>query len=112
MTIIEKRTYDNRLYDIVCADLLDDGETIVSVVSVADDDGTLTFGTAAINTAAMTYPNNLTVQAGKVIQVKIGGGAIVTGKYRDCICRARFVTSLQNDEIEATFIIRLIDTPE
>lgn len=116
--ILEKRTFDARLYDIVCAGLLGTTETITSVLSVTADQGALVFGTATINAAAITYDTG-TVAIGKVIQVPISAGTIKTGSDSMnlgvpnllCTVRVRFATSVGTNQIEATMLLLLRDQP-
>jgi translation initiation factor 6 (eIF-6) len=110
--ILEKRTYDQRIFDINCAALLDTSETISSVTSVTADAGALTFGTPIVNTVAVTYSDGTTAAIGKVIQVRISAGTIPTGQPNVvCTVRAKFVTNI-NPAMEATVLLRLNDTPE
>ena len=60
MDTLEKRTFDARLFDVNCTDLLDDDETISSVSTIVADQGSLTFGTATVNSALVTYPDGTT----------------------------------------------------
>jgi len=110
MQILEKRTFDRRVFDIDCSELLDTAETISSVTAITADQGGFTFGTPAVNAAAVEYPDeNRTVAIGKVIQVRIEDGAVPAGKNELlCTIRARFATSL-NPRLEATVLLRLTD---
>lgn len=109
--VLDKRTADNRVFDIDCTDLLPTGVTITSVTSIAADQGGLTFGSPAINVAPITYKDGRTAAIGKVIQVRISGGTISTGKPSlQCTVRALFATSAE-PAVEATVLLRLIDTP-
>ena len=109
MQILEKRTYDARIFDINCSDLLDSDETITSVSTILGDQGGLTFGTAAINSTAITYPDGEVAAIGKVMQFEIAGGRIPPSVASlMCTVRARFLTSIGND-IEATVLLKLTD---
>lgn len=109
--ILDKRTADNRLYDIDCSRLLQAGETITSVSSVSSALGGMQFGAGAPNTAPITYPDGRTVAAGLVCQVRISGGTIPPGSDSlQCIVRALLVTTL-NPALEATVLLRLVDKP-
>ena len=61
MTILEKRTADDRLFDIDCSKLLDADGTI-NAVGIITADGTtgLTFGTGVVNTQAVSYTDDET----------------------------------------------------
>ncbi len=109
MTILEKRTYDARLFDLDLTDLLDDDETVSSVSTVIADQGSLTFGSASINAEAVTYPDGVVAAIGKAIQFEISGGRIPPGVAElMCTVRPRITTSLGN-ELEATVLLRLTD---
>ena len=91
MTILEKRTADDRLFDIDCSKLLDADETI-NAVGIITADGTtgLTFGTGVVNTQAVSYTDDetgitRTVAIGKVVQVRIrqGRGEAVVAAIAD-----------------------------
>ncbi|MES2048871.1 MAG: hypothetical protein V4447_10750 [Pseudomonadota bacterium] len=105
-----KRTYDSRLYDIACGNLLLPTEVITQVVSVLDDQNTLTFGTAAVNTQPVVYPG-YTAPIGTVIQVQISGGVIpAVLPQLPCTIRAKFKTNISPDQLEATMLLVLRDT--
>ena len=114
--VLYKRTYDSRIYDIVCTNLLSAGEAITAVTSVSDDQTSLTYGSPVVNTTAISFPTGLVAAIGSVIQVQISGGAIKAGSdsmslgipNMACIVRAKFTTSLSN-HIDATLIIVLQD---
>lgn len=116
--IREKRTSESATFDIICGGLLATGETILSVISVADDGGILTFGAPAINTSAVTYPDGYVAPIGTVIQVRISGGTIPTGSDSLkrgvpnllCTIRAKFATA-QSPVLEATVQMLLQDIP-
>jgi hypothetical protein len=116
--VLEKRTYDARLYDIVCTGLLADAEVVTQVVSVTADQGALTFGAPNINTVPIAYPSG-TAAIGKVIQVEISAGTITKGADSMnlglpnlmCTVRARFKTNLSPNQIEATLLLLLRDQP-
>lgn len=109
MQILEKRTYDARIFDVNCSDLLDSDETITGVSTILVDQGGLTFGVASINTVAITYPDGEIAAIGKVMQFEIAGGRIPSNVASlMCTVRARFTTSVGND-IEATVLLKLTD---
>lgn len=109
MQILEKRTYDARIFDINCTDLLDTAETISSVDAIVGDQGGLTFGSATVNGSLVTYPDETTAAIGKAMQFKISGGRIPAGvSLLMCTVRARFLTSIGND-LEATVLLKLTD---
>jgi hypothetical protein len=109
MQILEKRTYDARIFDINCTDLLDTAETISSVDAIIGDQGGLSFGAASINSTAITYPDGEVAAIGKAIQFEISGGRIPAGvSSLMCTVRARFLTSIGND-LEATVLLKLTD---
>lgn len=47
--VLDKRTYDSRLYDVDCSILLDAAETITGVSAVVADQGGMVFGAATVN---------------------------------------------------------------
>lgn len=113
MQVLEKRTYDSRIFDIDCSLLLPGDATISDVDEVVGDQGELEFGNGVVNDDAVTYTddegNEREVAAGKVIQVRISDGAIPPGVDElVCTLRARFTDSLTN-ELEATVLLRLTD---
>jgi len=109
MDILEKRTYDARLFDVNLTDLLDDYETVSAVSTVIADQGSLTFGTGTVNSSVVTYPDGTTAAIGKAIQFEISGGRIPPGVAElMCTVRPRITTSLGN-ELEATVLLRLTD---
>lgn len=111
MNTLDKRTADIRRFDIDCTDLLEPTETILSVTSMSADQGIVTFGTPVVNTVAITYPDNRVAAIGKVVQVVISGGAIPANvKQVLTPVRCLLVTTI-NAALEATVILRLIDTP-
>ena len=108
--MLEKRAYDNRVFDILCSALLDSGETVVSA-TVSADQGAMTFGAATINGSALTYSDGTTAATGTVVRVRISGGTIpATQGELLCTVRARVATSTGN-QIEATVQLRLTDNP-
>lgn len=109
--VLDKRTADSRLFDIDCSKLLAAGETITSITSVASAQGGLTFGAGAINGSPITYEDGYVAPAGKVVQVQISGGTIPAGYPSvQCVVRALFATTT-SPAVEATVMLRLIDTP-
>ena len=110
MQVLEKRTYDNRVFDILCAALLDSGETVVSATVTADQ-GAMTFGSATVNSGALTYSDGTIAAAGTVVQVRVSGGTIpLTQGELLCTLRARAATS-SGGQLEATVQLRLTDNP-
>lgn len=115
--LLEKRTYDARLYDFPCAPILAAGETITTIESMTADQGGLAFGTPVKNSAPITYPDGTIAAIGTVIQVEISAGTIPAGSDSMgfgvpnllCTVRARFKTNLSPNQIEATVLILLID---
>lgn len=107
---LEKRSFDQRIFDINCSALLDSTETISSVTSVAADSAGLTFGTPLVNTALVSYADGSTAAIGKVIQVRISAGTIPAGMdYALYTVRAKFVTNV-NPALEATVLLRVQDS--
>lgn len=108
---LEKRTYDNRLFDIDCTDLLAPTETVSAVASVSADQGQMTFGDGSVNGSTVSYPDGTTAAAGKVIQVRISDGVVPPGVGAlMCTVRAKFATNI-NPQLEATVQLRLTDLP-
>lgn len=107
---LDKRVYDDRLYDIVCSDLLDDDEVIVSATIKTDNavENKLTFGDPLVNPAPMIFPKlGRTAGIGKAVQVRIGGGAIPDGAG-DLYCTLRLLMLTNNNpQLEATVLLRL-----
>ena len=111
MQTLEKRTADNRLFDIDFTLLLDSTETIASITSVTADQGGLTFASQMVNTILLTYPSGRQAQIGKVVRVLIGGGLIPPGQSSLlCVVRVLVATTL-NPAIEATVVLKLTDRP-
>lgn len=109
--MLEKRTYDSRIFDIDCSALLASTEVIATVANVGADQGQMTFGTGTVNGSAMTYHDGSVAAAGKAIQVQISGGVVPPGiGALICTVRARFSTNL-NPQLEATVQLRLTDLP-
>ena len=116
--ILEKRTADSATYDIICTGLLAVGELISSVLSIADDQGALTYGIPIVNVAPITYPNGTTAPAGAAVQVRISGGAIPAGSDSLkrgvpnllCTVRCKVVTNL-SPTLDATVLLLLQDQP-
>lgn len=131
-SVLDKRSFDQRLYDIDCSDLLAPEEVITSVTAItstipptvpnpvqtvpppdplADINAAgFTFGTPAINHGPLLYPlYNHRADPGKVVQVMISGGVApatpdgVTGTIR-----LQLVTSM-SPHLEATVALRLVD---
>lgn len=115
MTILEKRTSENKWYSIDCSDDLDASETIQTITGVTADQGGLTFSGQAANAAQITFTDGRVAAIGKAIQLLIGGGAIPSGqKLQDgragiqCTIRAKYHTTEGNDR-EATVLLDLTD---
>lgn len=123
--VLDKRSYDERLFDVDCSELLAPEEVIthcgapVCVIppstSVGDppvdvNEAGLMFSTPVINAAPLYYPRyKYTAAIGKVVQVRISGGvAPVTNDGLLCTIRFPLATSV-NPQLEATVQLRLID---
>lgn len=107
-----KRTWESLPYTILCAPLLDPGETITSVVSVTADQGGMTFGTPVINASPFYLADGSLVPALTAIQVQISGGMITPSfTSLQCIVRARFHTTESPNAREATMYLILSDQP-
>ncbi len=117
--ILEKRSYDSRVYDLICTRLLPLGVTIalVNQVLAEPESANLAIGSAVVNAQPNPYYDingNLLVTAppGTVIQVKISGGVLPPGSGGQtipavmCTIRAQFTDSLGN-QIEATALLNL-----
>lgn len=80
MNELEKYPGSDDLYNIDCTGLLASNETLLTVSSVtalpalAGSNG-LSFGTRGINAAPITFPDGSVGAIGKVITVKVAGGA-------------------------------------
>lgn len=112
-TVLDKRTYDERLIDVDFSDLLDPDETLVSCSAPVDADSAgLAFGTPVINQGPVAYPQlGRSAGPGKVVQAMVSGGELLAGEpSRTCTVRFRAQTSL-GQKLEATVAIRLIDSP-
>lgn len=122
---LDKRTWDDRLFDVDCTDLLDVDERIVQndgqPISIKADpqqpvngefNTGLSFGGASINPAPIYYPKlDRWAPIGKALQFVIAGGCIPQGATElFCIVRVRFSTTASR-QLEATQLLRLIDTP-
>lgn len=128
-SVRDKRSYDNRLFDVDCSDLLALEEVITAcgtptsvipatimvdigegVMADANASG-FTFGTPVINAGPLLYPlYNHRAEAGKVVQVMIGGG-VVPNVVSELLCTIRFpLTTNLGNAIEATVALRLIDS--
>lgn len=125
LKFLDKRTWDDRIYDLDCTDLLDVGEVIVDGIGqeitikadpqepVNGEFNTgLSFGGATINPAPIYYPKlGRFADIGKAMQFVIAGGVIPAGAFElYCIVRARFSTNMSR-QLEATVLLRLIDRP-
>lgn len=107
-----KRTWESLPYTILCAPLLDTGETITSVVSVTADQGALTFGTPVVNPTQFTTTDGSIIPANTAIQVQISSGTIPANfTSLECVVRARFNTSESPNAREATMYLILSDQP-
>lgn len=130
-SVLDKRPYDERLFDIDCSDLLAEEEVITEVTEIVCEipasaaaeeqpdppveppvdvnaEG-FTFGEPVINAGPLLYPRyNHRAEPGKVIQVMIGGGVLVDDStVLLCTVRARFETNM-SPQMEATVVLRLI----
>lgn len=105
MQLIEKRTFDNRLYDLLAVNCLRPGETITGVISVISDDTSVTFGAYAINSVPVTYADGSSYPPGTVIQVHIAGGVVPVGATQmKTTIRARFSTTI-DAQVEGVFTL-------
>jgi hypothetical protein len=110
MQILEKRTSENVWYDIDCTDLLNTAETIIGTPEITADQAGMSFGTAVVNTSAITYPDGRVAAIGKVIRVKIAGGVIPAGKENQLYTvRAKFGTTDSGNQREATVLLSVKD---
>ena len=77
---MEKYPGESVPFDLDCSDMLAASVTITGTPALSflpaltGGDG-LTFGSATVNTQAVTYADGRTAAAGKVIQVRIAGGS-------------------------------------
>lgn len=115
---LDKRTWDDRLYDIDCSDLLDPEETIVSGEIKADPqfqvNGEFTtglvFGDIVVNPAPICYPKlGRTADIGKAVQFFISGGIIPDGAQSLCCTLRLRMATTKSPQLEATVSLRLID---
>jgi hypothetical protein len=117
--ILEKRSYDSRVYDLICTRLLPLGVTIALVNQVLSEpvSAGLIIGSAVVNTQPNSYYDNngnllLTAPPGTVIQVKISGGVLPLGSGGQtiaalmCTIRAQF-TDTEGNNVEATALLNL-----
>ena len=110
MDLLEKRTFDDRLYTIDCSALLALGQTITTIGSVADDATELTFTNAVINLAPITLASGRIIPIRQGIQVEVSGGALAGAISQLLTIRARFATNT-DPAVEATVQLFLCDTP-
>ena len=108
--ILEKRTFDNRIFTIDCSQILASGQTITTISTVTDDAAELTFTGPIVNIAAVTLPTGNVVPIGQGIQVAISGGTLAGALSQLLTIRARFATSTDR-AVEATVQLFLTDTP-
>lgn len=105
---LEKRTWEERLYDWDCSGLLAPDVTLASVSAMvadpADGQTPIVFGTAVINAAPVAYAY-ATVPAGKVVQCRVSGGI-----ERSYILRARCLDS-NGERVEGTVRLNVRDRP-
>lgn len=105
---LEKRSWEERLYDFDMSALLAPDVTLASVSAMVAEpaDGTtpITFGTPAISGQPITY-TYATVPAGKVVQCRVSGGV-----ERSYILRARCVDS-NGEHVEGTVRLNVRDRP-
>lgn len=71
-TALVKYVDESRLYDFVLSTLLQPGEVVESVDSLAASG--LTISGAAVNAAPVVYEDGTVAAVGEVVQVRIGGG--------------------------------------
>lgn len=114
--ILEKRTSETVWYDFDCTDLLNASETITGTPAVTADQSGLTFGTAVVNSQAITYPDGRVAAIGKVARVQIGGGTIPAGSKladgragQQYTIRAKFSTTDGSNQREATVLLNVTD---
>lgn len=109
MRTLEKRTYDERLFNLSMSPLLSPSETISGVQEVVVDAGGVTFGTPAVNDQPVTLDDGTVEAIGKVVQVKVIGGMVPAGsRILRTLLRVRCVTS-SGDKVEGTFPLKLTD---
>lgn len=107
--ILEKRTFDDRLYTLDCSALLAPGQTIATISGIADDSAELTFSNATVNLAAITLPSGKVIPIRQGIQVEVSGGALAGAISQLITIRARFATNT-DPAVEATVQLFLCDT--
>jgi hypothetical protein len=117
---LDKRTADDRLFDVDCQDLLDVDEIIMSATGSVDGapppnsgQQVITLGDCIVNPAPITYPKlGKTAPIGQALQVRISGGVIPDGATSLSVTlRFLLLTNINPDGIEATVILRLINKP-
>lgn len=107
---LEKRTADNRLFDVVCTRLLDDGELITSILSSSSDKPGLVVSSTAINTETSTYRDGTTAVAGKVVQVRLTGGVVPYGLRENVYTVHLLVQTNLNPTLDVTFLVSVTDS--
>ena len=107
--ILEKRTFDDRLYTIDCSALLAVGQTIASIGGITDDSAELTFTNAVINLSPITLASGRIIPIRQGIQVEVSGGALAGAISQLITIRARFATNT-DPAVEATVQLFLCDT--
>ncbi len=113
---LTKRTAEVITFTLDCTGLLNAGETITAVLSVAADQGALTLGTGSVNTQALSFPDGTSSAIGTAVQVQISAGTIPSTQDDAglgvpnllCAVRAIFTTSGGNTR-EAVMPLLLID---
>ena len=108
--ILEKRTFDDRLYTIDCSALLAVGQTITSIGGITDDSAELTFTNAVINLAPITLASGRIIPIRQGIQIEVSGGALGGALSQLLTIRASFATNT-DPAVEATVQLFLCDTP-
>lgn len=109
--VLEKKTSEAIFYDIDCTNILDIGETIISITSILADQVGLVFDGQAINPIPVVFSDGYSAAIGKVISVKISGGVIPTPQINQLYTiRALFVTSEENIR-EATVLLNVSNIP-
>lgn len=120
--IQEKRTYDERLFDVDCSDLLDPEEIVLSCSTplcegepAVDPDAPvvqvpISFGSVVVNAAPIYYPLLKRWAApGKALQVRISDGVVAAGSG-STLCTLRFPMQTNlNPQLEATVLLRITD---
>jgi hypothetical protein len=109
---LEKRTSESINYFIDCSGLLNTGETIATISSIADDSSALTYGTPTVNSTNIVFSDGKNGAIGTVILIQISGGTLVaTISFLLLTIRAKFITSSGNIR-EATVLLKLTNAAD